>query len=423
MNPSRERLVSFSFNQDNSCVSVGTRKGYKLYNCDPFGKIHGEQSGGYGIVAMLFCTSLVALVGLGEQIELSPRRLQIVNTKRASTICELTFPTSILAVKMNRKRLVAVLERQIYIYDISNMKLLHTIETLPNQAALCSLSSSSSSDPCFLALPSLSSSSSTTVPTNNTARAQHAPSTMTPVALSGHVLLYDASALQPINVIEAHRSPLAAIALNQDGTLLATASDKGTILRVFSVPGAQKLYQFRRGSLPARIHDLAFDLSSSFMLVSSDTETVHVFKLQTDQHHAHEQTNEGDGSGNAKAHANESAKKSTLGMIGRSFAGAVGAYLPSSVTEMWEPMRDFASVKVSASSSSSSAGREGREGREGGGSRSVVAMNPNAPQVMVLSSDGVFSTYSIDMEKGGECLPIKQYNLLDSSEELSATRD
>ena len=47
-------------------------------------------------------------------------------------ICELLFPSSILAVKLNRKTLVIVLEVEIYIYDISNMRLLHIIETTPN---------------------------------------------------------------------------------------------------------------------------------------------------------------------------------------------------------------------------------------------------------------------------------------------------
>lgn len=47
-------------------------------------------------------------------------------------ICELLFPSSILAVKLNRKTLVVVLEVEIYIYDISNMKLLHVIETTKN---------------------------------------------------------------------------------------------------------------------------------------------------------------------------------------------------------------------------------------------------------------------------------------------------
>jgi autophagy-related protein 18 len=35
-------------------------------------------------------------------------------------------------VRLNRKRLAVVLEEQIYLYDISNMKLLYTIETSPN---------------------------------------------------------------------------------------------------------------------------------------------------------------------------------------------------------------------------------------------------------------------------------------------------
>ena len=95
------------------------------------------------MIEMLFSTSLVALVP-------SPRRLHIKNTKvthrllrrhastgvtmdqRQSTICELTFPTAILAVRMNRQRLVVALEDQIYVYDMSNIRLLHTIETSPN---------------------------------------------------------------------------------------------------------------------------------------------------------------------------------------------------------------------------------------------------------------------------------------------------
>lgn len=38
-------------------------------------------AGGTGIVEMLFCTSLVALVGAGEHPAFSPRQLQIINTK------------------------------------------------------------------------------------------------------------------------------------------------------------------------------------------------------------------------------------------------------------------------------------------------------------------------------------------------------
>ena len=111
------------------------------------------EEGAASIVEMLFCTSLVAVVGAGDKPSSSPRKLRIVNTKvrssadicykhanelhqRQSTICELQFPTTVLAVRLNRRRLIVVLEEQIYIYDISNMKMLHTIETSPNPAGV-----------------------------------------------------------------------------------------------------------------------------------------------------------------------------------------------------------------------------------------------------------------------------------------------
>jgi autophagy-related protein 18 len=61
--------------------------------------------------------------------------------------------------------------------------------------------------------------------------------------------------------------------------MLATASDKGTVIRVWSIPGAEKLYQFRRGTREARIHSINFNVVSSLLAVSSAHDTVHIFKL------------------------------------------------------------------------------------------------------------------------------------------------
>ncbi|KAJ3003381.1 autophagy protein [Thoreauomyces humboldtii] len=250
---SNNELLFINFNHDFSCISVGTRQGYRIYNCDPIGKCYGKTEGGIGIVEMLFCTSLVALVGAGEQPAFSPRRLQITNTKRQSNVCELTFVTAILAVKLNRKRLIVVLEEHIYIYDISNMKLLHTIDTSPNPNALCALSPSS--DNCYLAYPANSS------------------------GAAGELLLFDAISLQVINILQAHKAPLSCIAFNYDGTMIATASDTGTIIRVFSVPSGDKLFQFRRGTTSSRIYSISFNVECTLLCVSSANDTVHVFKL------------------------------------------------------------------------------------------------------------------------------------------------
>ncbi len=45
--------------------------------------------------------------------------------------------------------------------------------------------------------------------------------------------------------IDAHHTPLAAIQWNADGTMLATASVKGTVIRVFSLPEGSKIFTLR----------------------------------------------------------------------------------------------------------------------------------------------------------------------------------
>lgn len=96
-------------------------------------------------------------------------------------------------------------------------------------------------------------------------------------------MLFSTRSLTVANVIQAHKAPISFLAINSTGTLLATASDKGTVIRVWSIPGAEKLYQFRRGSREARIYSMSFNLVSTLLAVSSAHDTVHIFKLGQQQ--------------------------------------------------------------------------------------------------------------------------------------------
>lgn len=55
------------------------------------------------------------------------------------------------------------------------------------------------------------------------------------------------------------------------------------MIRVWSIPGAEKLYQFRRGTREARIYSINFNVVSSLLAVSSAHDTVHIFKLGPQQ--------------------------------------------------------------------------------------------------------------------------------------------
>lgn len=326
------------------------------------------------------------------------------------------------------------------------MSLLHTIATSPNPSAICALSPSSEN--CFIAYP---------LPKpredSETRRPAHAPPQSTFVSpTSGEVLVFDTLTQKAVNVIEAHRSPLCSICLNNEGTLLATASETGTIIRVFSVPRGQKLYQFRRGTYPSTIYSMSFNLSSTLLCVSSTSETVHIFRLAAppgnttpagapiespnsgrqdrwsrvrggeDSESAGNTTDSksdvGDSAGhgrgadsNSARHRRQSGSFSSMlrrssQMMGRGVAGVVGSYLPQSVTEMWEPTRDFAYIKIPRSTAPSKV----TSGVTNGPLRSVVAMSSSSPQVMVVTSDGGFYVYNIDMENGGEGYLIRQFS-------------
>jgi autophagy-related protein 18 len=190
-----------------------------------------------------------------------------------------------------------------------------------------------------------------------------------PAPTTGDVLLFDTLNLSALNVIQAHKTPIACLALNSTGTMLATASDKGTVVRVFSVPDAKKLWQFRRGSSSARIWSINFNLANSLLAVSSDSSTIHIYKLaHKGQAHPHADAHgsldgiPGDGVNEdtpsetpssisppsqpgASISATSSLRRRSY-HIGKSFVGGVGGYLPRSVSEMWEPQRDFAFIKL-----------------------------------------------------------------------------
>ena len=94
-------------------------------------------------------------------------------------------------------RLIAVLERKIYIFDNSTMKILETLDTFPNPKALCVLSPHNNG---HLAFPS--------------------------GAMPGEIVLYDANNLGVLNAFQAHRTAPVAMAFNIQNTLLATASNR-----------------------------------------------------------------------------------------------------------------------------------------------------------------------------------------------------
>lgn len=348
---------------------------------------------------MLFSTSLVAIVGVGNKPTTSPRRLRILNTKKKSNICELTFPTAVLSIKLNRKRLVVVLVDQIYIYDISCMKLLHTIETSPNENALCDLSST---DDSILIYPAPGPNVASPFSGHDVSRGSPSDG----ASEAGTVVLFDALNIAPLNIVKAHKTELASISLNSTGTLFATASTKGTIIRIFNTITGNKIHEFRRGSYSALIHKLTFNSNSSLIVATSDTETIHIFRLLSEEdltgsQNGGENGEDEDGTNDGEEDPEEDTEERIIPRSVNSSAKVeprrqasitdrIYQNLPKNISSILEPQRDFAFLRIPNQQKT----------------KNVIGFS--GKNVLVGSSDGSLYVYTIP-DRGGECILVKQY--------------
>ncbi|KAK4950684.1 Phosphatidylinositol 3,5-bisphosphate-binding protein [Elasticomyces elasticus] len=81
-------------------------------------------------------------------------------------------------------------------------------------------------------------------------------------------------------VLRAHNTTIRALALSPDSSLLATASEQGTLIRVFRLEDLGQVAEFRRGSDHADVYSLAFSPGGRWLGGTSDKGTLHIFDLR-----------------------------------------------------------------------------------------------------------------------------------------------
>ncbi|KAH0576236.1 WD40 repeat protein [Spironucleus salmonicida] len=230
-------ITSVQFNQDASCFITTTRRGFSVFSTKPVKHLYStEFATNFNIASLLFKSSITALA--------SDNLLSLYDDQSQRFLGEHSFESKILQINLTRSTIIIVEHLKTSILNLNDMAILQTYETAPNPMGAISS-------------------------TQHFAILGNIPSSVK--------VFFENDYSKFLSNL--HKSPIQHIQLSSDGKYLATASEKGTIIRIWSVHSQRKYCELRRGHTQACINSIAFG-ENDIIAVTSSSKTLHVFKIQ-----------------------------------------------------------------------------------------------------------------------------------------------
>ncbi|KAI4162957.1 MAG: hypothetical protein LQ342_003468 [Letrouitia transgressa] len=205
-----------------------------------------DFNAGIGSAEMLGRANYIALVGGGRQPKFPQNKVIIWDDAKQKVVITLEFHSRVHRVCLSRSRIIAVLQNSVHMYAFSSPpQKISVFETADNPFGICCLG---------------------------------AKVIVFPGRTPGQVQMVEMSTGN-ISIIPAHGTPLKAMTLSPDGEILATASETGTLVRLFTTTNCARIAELRRGVDHASIFSLAISPNSQLLAVTSDKSTLHIFDL------------------------------------------------------------------------------------------------------------------------------------------------
>ncbi|KAK0429010.1 hypothetical protein QR680_011133 [Steinernema hermaphroditum] len=237
-----------SFNADSSFIVISRLERIAIYAIEGF-----NVRLAWSVKNALFKNLLIAEQVLNSDrifvvSRENPRKLDLFSLKKESVERTVFFDSPIASIKHNRFHLAVATESSINVYSLNNFKFLHKLE--------CFAASSfdmGHPERSLIAYPSF---------------------------VEGEVNIFDVNQMKRLKSLKLHETSVVKLAFSSGASLLVSASKKGTVFRVTDVESGTLLYDFQRSFMKeALVHTLTFSPDSAFLCSSSETGTVHLFKL------------------------------------------------------------------------------------------------------------------------------------------------
>ena len=245
---------NISFNQDYSIVSMGTQRGYKIIQLAPIVYHEKNLSGSLERCEMSYKSNFLALVGGGKIPKYNNKKVVLYNDAEDCIESEYKFSMPVLNVKLKKNLIFIVCEKKIYVFNIQTSQNIDSFDTITNKRGIIAVNGSP--EKTIMAHP---------------IEFEDDPD-------KGYVGIknYKTNKYFPLLVND---EPPSYMEMDFYGLLLATANDKGTVVRIHNLSDKTLIYECKRGKDKAFINYISFDLEYNYIGLTSNKGTIHIWKL------------------------------------------------------------------------------------------------------------------------------------------------
>ena len=204
---------------------------------------------------MLNKSNILALVGGGLIPKFSKNKINIYDAHQELIISQIRFNSYITYVKLRKDSIIGFIKNKIYIINLNTLETIDIIDIDPINKPICGISKSN--DALLIAFPQKN--------------------------IKGNIEIrkYNISLIKNKNdnlTINAHESSIIFITINNEGTLLASGSEKGDYLRIFNTSNGDLLAELKREK-KSKIVSMSFEIKCEMIGYISDVGKAYIYDI------------------------------------------------------------------------------------------------------------------------------------------------
>lgn len=241
-----------SSDSENLCIS--NDRGFVIFNLDPFKNkcAFVDVNKSIRIIASCSTSDYVVFSGKSDQKGFDDKSICVFDCNIGHPVTHGNFDDVVLKLLLMDDMFFVVLKNSVKIYSINTSRIINFIKGAENEMAPFDVATIGEN--IFVA---------TTGKTANDMK----------------IVNIDQDKKDFVE-FNCHTHPVSNAKFSKDGSMLATSSEQGTIIRLFNTSTGDKLSEFRRGTFHARILDMAISPDNYVLAVMSSHNTIHFFDIK-----------------------------------------------------------------------------------------------------------------------------------------------